>query len=98
MSGYIAKDKPIGAATWLVVGGVFVGVAYLMFRGVSAASALLIVRAPGRQVKMPGGSTPQNLATLKAAFGPLVQDLGNGVYAVVVATDTTASIPGAAVL
>lgn len=99
MSNTPMRDKPIGTGTWLVLGGAVLGLGLLLFSGAQAASSVIVVRAPGRQVQMPGGSTPQNLALLVAAFGPNVHDLGNGVYAVSVASDVTASVtPGAKVL
>ena len=98
MSNLPMRDTEIGAGTWLLAAGGVVVLGVLLFSGASAAASVIVVKAPGRQVKMPGGSTPQNLARVVAAFGPLVSDQGNGVYNVQVLTDTTATLPGAKVL
>lgn len=92
------RDAKIGTGTWLLVAGGVVALGALLFSGVSAAASVIVVKAPGRLVKMPGGSTPENLARVVAAFGPLVTDQGNGTYNVHVLTDVTATLPGAKVL
>lgn len=93
--GYIGRpDRGIGAGTWLVVGTVTAGILYLAFRTAKGLTSHLLIRAPGRVVKLDGGSTAENRAALDAAFGAdNVQDRGNGTYAISTAVEKTVTVP-----
>ncbi len=98
MSNLPMRDAKIDTGTWLLVGAGVIALGAMLFGSANAVASLIVVKAPGRLVKMPGGSTPENLARVVAAFGPLVTDQGNGIYNVHVLTDVTATLPGAKVL
>lgn len=95
MSAYPRRDGKVGAGAWLLFGAVAVGVFAATVAAASAVHNLAIVKAPGARVRLPGGTTPANLAKLQAAApGAVVSALPDGTFLVATAADLTLSVPG----